>query len=86
MILLLPSKNERQWTVNYFWHCIIANPEGFAATLTHDQTIVCLSKQNMVVTTLGLCPKHELHRSDNDFWPCIMQNAMAARRHYTTIE
>jgi len=44
-ILLLPSENERQWSVNDVWHYIMANPEGFTATLTYNGTIACLSSQ-----------------------------------------
>ena len=80
-ISLLPPKNERQRSVNDFWHCIIENSEGFTASLTNDRTIACCSRQNMVVTTSGLCPNHQRQRSVNDFWPCIIENARAAWRH-----
>jgi len=43
---MLPHpKNERQWSVNDSWHCIMKNPQGCAATLTHNRTIGCLSRQ-----------------------------------------
>jgi len=76
-ILLLPPENERQRSVNDFWHCTIENPEGFAATLTHNGTIARLSWENRIVTTSGLCPKHDHQQSVNDFGPCIMENARA---------
>jgi len=66
-ILLLPSKNEHQWSLNDFWHCIMENPEGLAATLTHNRTIACLSRQNMGATTSLLCPKNERQWSVNNF-------------------
>jgi hypothetical protein len=81
LLTLLPPKNKRQWSNNDFWHCIIANPEGLATTLTHNRTITGLSTQNMVVITSRLCPKHQHQRSVNDFWPCIMGNARAVWRH-----
>jgi len=31
--------------VNNFWHCIMENPDGFAATFIHNRTIACLSIQ-----------------------------------------
>jgi hypothetical protein len=78
-ISLLPHKNECQRSVNHLWHCIIGNPEGFAATLTRTRTVVRLSRQHMVVTTAGICPKHERHQMVNDFWPCNNANAEAAQ-------
>jgi len=78
-ISLLPPKNECQWSFNRSWHCIIENPESFAATLTHNRTIACLSGQNMVVTTSGLCPKHERQWNVNDIWPYIMENSKAVQ-------
>jgi hypothetical protein len=66
-ISLLPPKNERQQSVNDFWHCIIDNPEWFAATLTYNRIIAHSSSQSMVLTTSGRCPKHERQRSVNNF-------------------
>ena len=85
-ISLQPPINEHQRSVNDFWHCIIENREGFAATLTHSWTIARLRRQNIVGTTSGLCPKHERQRSVNNFWPCIIENARAVWRHWTIIK
>jgi len=44
----LPYPNhDRPWTVNNFWHCIVDNPNGCAATLNHNQTIGRLSRQRL---------------------------------------
>jgi hypothetical protein len=80
-ISLLPPKNEHQWNVNNYWHCIIENAEGFAATLSHNRTFARLFGQNMVITSSGLLLKHERQWSINDFWPCILENARAVWRH-----
>jgi hypothetical protein len=85
-ILLLPPKNERQWSVNDFGHFNFENAEGSTAFLTHNRTIARHSRQNMVVTTSGPCSKHERQLSINDFWPSMMENASAAWRHSTIIE
>ena len=65
-------KNELQWSVNDFWPCILQNPKGCAATLTHKWTIGHLSRQkwlhqqcyyvlkssvNRVSTTYGLASR-----------------------------
>jgi len=40
MIRSLPNpKNERQRSVNDFWHCIMTYPVGCAGTVCHNQTI-----------------------------------------------
>jgi len=40
MTRLLPHpNNERQCTVNDFWHCITKHPVGCAVTASHNQTI-----------------------------------------------
>jgi hypothetical protein len=54
--------------------------------LTCNRTIARHSRQNMIVTTSGLCSKHECQWSINDFWPCIIENARAVWRHYTILE
>ena len=36
---LAHPKNERQWSVNEFWHCIMKYPLGCAVTVCHNQTI-----------------------------------------------
>jgi len=38
-------KSEPQWNVNDFWPCIMENPAGCAATLTHNRAIGHLSLQ-----------------------------------------
>jgi hypothetical protein len=85
-ISLKPPKNQRQWNVNYFWHCMIDNTEGFAATLPYIRTIAHISRQNMVVTISEQSPKHDHQQSIPDYWPCTMENARAAWRHQTVIE
>jgi len=37
--------NEHQQSSNDFWHCIMENPQGCMATLTHNQNIFRLSRQ-----------------------------------------
>jgi hypothetical protein len=32
-------KNERQWSINDFWHCVIKHPVGCAVTVCHNRTI-----------------------------------------------
>ena len=49
-ISLLPPKKELQQSVNDFWHCIMANQEGFVATFTHNRTIACLSSHKCLRT------------------------------------
>jgi hypothetical protein len=39
----------------------------------------------MVTATFRLCPKNEHQQSVNNFWPCILENAWGARRHYPII-
>jgi len=39
----------------------------------------------MVVATFLLCPKNERQQSINDFWPCILEIALAVRRRYAII-
>jgi len=36
-------KNERQRSINNFWHCIVTYPVGCAVTVRHNQTIGRLS-------------------------------------------
>jgi hypothetical protein len=36
-------KNDRQQSINEFWHCVMKNPVGSAGTIRHNQTIGCLS-------------------------------------------
>jgi hypothetical protein len=62
-------KNERQPSMNDFWHCIMKHPAGCAVTVSHNRTIGCLSMEqwwwqlfyyvlkisvNRASTTLGL--------------------------------
>jgi len=50
MTRLLPHpKNDRQQSVNDFWHCILKNPKGCVATLTHDWTIGRVSRQKFLL-------------------------------------
>jgi len=44
MTHLLPHpKNERQRSVNNFWHCVMKHPVGCAGTVSHNRTISRLS-------------------------------------------
>jgi len=44
MTHLLPHrKNERQRSVNDFWHCVMKHPVGCAVTVHHNQTVGRLS-------------------------------------------
>jgi len=46
MTCTLPHpKKEHRWSVNDLWHCIMDNPEGCAATLTHNSTVGRLATQ-----------------------------------------
>jgi hypothetical protein len=36
-------KNECQWSVNDFWHCVMKYPVGCAVTVSHNRTIGRLS-------------------------------------------
>jgi hypothetical protein len=36
-------KNERQWSVNEFWHCVMKCPVGYAVTVRHNQNVGRLS-------------------------------------------
>jgi hypothetical protein len=36
-------KNERSWSVNDFWHCVMKYPAGCAVTVSHNRTIGRLS-------------------------------------------
>jgi hypothetical protein len=36
-------KNERQWSFNNFWHCVMKHPAGCVMTLTDNRTLSCLS-------------------------------------------
>jgi hypothetical protein len=38
-------ENERPWSVNNFWHCVMKHPVGCAGTVSHNRTIGCLSIQ-----------------------------------------
>jgi hypothetical protein len=40
---LAHPKNERQWSVNDFWHCVMKYPVGCVVTVHHNQTIGHLS-------------------------------------------
>jgi hypothetical protein len=73
MVLPLPRKNDCQRSINGNRHCIIENSDGLARALTQNQTIARISRQNMVMTTSGQCPKHERQQGINDHWSCIMK-------------
>ena len=77
MISLLPPEDEHQLSVHNIRHCIIEYPEAFAAPMTHHRTIARLAWQNMLLTPSGICPKHELQWSINDFWSYMIENAWA---------
>jgi len=58
------------------------SPEGCAETFTHNRTISSISKE----TWLREHRWDVLNMSVNNFWPCIIQNARAARQHLFIIE
>jgi hypothetical protein len=39
------SKNEHEWSVNDFWHCVMKYQVGCAVTVSHNHTIGRLSMQ-----------------------------------------
>ena len=75
------SKNERQWSVNDYWPCILENPNGCTATLTHNGTIGRLSRQQWSLQHAYYVLKISCQWSVNNFWPCISQNPWALQQH-----
>jgi hypothetical protein len=74
--MLLCHINERQWSVNDFWPCILEN----ARVLRRHWLIIELSATflsnnayNMIVTI----SQNEHQRRVNDLWSCIWDNQMA---------
>jgi len=75
--------NECQWSFNNVWHCVMKHPVSCAVTVSHNQTIGCLSMEqwwwqhfyyvlkmsiNRVSTTFGLA-SWKMHGLGGDVTP-----------------
>jgi len=73
---LLCPKNERQWSVNDFWPCILEQARVVRLHwLIIRLSAYCLGKNaSSRIVTLS---QNERHRSVKDFWSCMLNNLMA---------
>jgi len=78
-ISLLCPKNELQWSINDFWHCIME----MARVVQWHWPIIELSAaflgKNCCVKIVTMS-HNESQRSVHDFWLCILDNLIAMER------
>jgi len=68
MTRLLPHpKNERQQSVNNFWHCVMKHPVGCAGTVNYIQTIGRLSIQQWWQQHFYYVLKMSINRASTTF-------------------
>jgi len=64
----LPNpKNDLQWSLNHFWHCVMQHPVGCAVTVRHNRTIGRLSMERWWWQHFSYVLKMSVNRASTTF-------------------